>query len=340
MVLSKKFVIVKHFEGKPKSSDLALVEELLPLVKMGEFMIEAEYISIDPGMRQYSNLQAIGDVMFGLQLGKIVVSKNSKFPVGERIRGWYGWRTHTIIDPNKWEKHDFISEKPRVLPNFGELSPSIGLGILGMPGETAYFGLLEICQPKIGETLVVSGAAGAVGSHVGQIGKIKGLNVIGIAGSDEKCKWLVDELGFDYAINYKTQDLSEALKNAAPNGIDCYFDNVGGEISSAVIFQMNDFGRISVCGSISCYNSEPQISPMAKSIQFPIVCKQLKMEGFLVHRWENRYNESFVDNYKWIQENKLILRETIYQGFENTFQAFIGTLNGDNIGKTIVKLDS
>lgn len=207
-----------------------------------------------------------------------------------------------------------------------------------MPGNTAYFGLLEICKPKEGETMVVSGAAGAVGSLVGQIGKIKGLRVIGIAGTDDKCDWIVKDLGFDVAINYKTANLEEELKKAAPNGVDCYFDNVGGEISSVVLNQMNEFGRISVCGSISAYNADvanyPRVPDLAKLFNW----KQLRMEGFLVPRWTNRWMEGLKQMAEWIMQGKIKYEETVTEGFENMPAAFIGMLNGANTGKAIVKV--
>ncbi|XP_033221911.1 prostaglandin reductase 1-like [Belonocnema kinseyi] len=338
MVVAKKFIIAKHFEGEPKPSDLKLVEEELPPIKDGEILFETEYLSVDPYMRPYAVNFPIGSDMCGCQIAKIIESKHDKFPVGKRIRGYYGWRTHTIFNPDKWNPPGLLKEKPGLLPDLGDLSPSLGLGVLGMTGDTAYFGFLEICQPKSGETLVVSGAAGAVGSHVGQIGKIKGLKVIGIAGSDEKCSWLVKELGFDHAINYKTEDVAAALKKVAPDGIDCYFDNVGGDISSTVIYQMNNMGRVSVCGSISSYNSDPENIPRSKILQPALIFKQIKMEGFLVPRWTDRLDESFTQNKKWIREGKIKYRETVTEGFENIFQAFTGMLKGENTGKAVVKV--
>jgi prostaglandin reductase 1 len=204
-----------------------------------------------------------------------------------------------------------------------------------MPGNTAYFGFLEICQPKEGETVVVSTAAGAVGSLVGQIAKIKGCRVVGITGSDEKCKWLTNDLGFDAAINYKTADLKKELKAAAPKGIDCYFDNVGGEISQNVIEQMNLSGRISVCGAITGYNGqEVQVNAPQKNFVF----KQLKMEGFIVHRWANRWMEGVNQMLQWIKDGKIKFQETVTEGFENMPQAFMEMLNGKNTGKAVVKV--
>lgn len=240
-----------------------------------------------------------------------------------------GWRTHTIVNPEKMKINEFTP-----LPDFGKVPYSAGIGACGMPGNTAYFGLLEICQPKEGETVVVSGGAGAVGSLVGQIAKIKGCKVIGIAGSAEKCKWLEAECGFDKAINYKTDDIAKALKEAAPKGIDCYFDNVGGEISAAVIKQMNLFGRISVCGAISGYNDQQVTVPAPQS---NFVWNQLKMEGFIVHRWTDRWMEGVKQMLQWIKDGKIKYEETITEGFENMPQAFIDMLNGKNTGKAIVK---
>lgn len=185
-------------------------------------------------------------------LHRVIESKNANYPVGAHVCGSFGWRTHTVFNTNDGNN---LGMRPYVLPSLGNLPLSLGLGLLGMPGNTSYFGLLEICQPKAGEVVVVSGAAGAVGTIVGQIAKIKGCKVIGIAGSDDKCAWLTKELGFDHAINYKTEAVGELLKKYAPDGVDCYFDNVGGGLSSIVIEKMRDFGRISVCGSISSYNS-------------------------------------------------------------------------------------
>lgn len=204
-----------------------------------------------------------------------------------------------------------------------------------MPGNTAYFGFLEICKPKEGETVVVTAAAGAVGCLVGQIAKIKGCHVIGFAGTDEKCKLLESEFGFDKAINYKVGDMTEELKKAAPKGVDCYFDNVGGELSSIIIEKMNFFGRISVCGSISGYNDQKIMVPAP---QIAFIFKQLTMEGFLVTRWADRWMEGIIQMLKWLQEGKIKYRETITDGFQNQPQAFIDMLQGKNIGKAIVKV--
>lgn len=220
-------------------------------------MVQAEYLSVDPYMRAYMVRNKPGVTMIGGQVARIIESKHSKFPVGGYMVGSFGWRTHTVLNPEVQN-----AELPAyLLPPLGDLPVSLGIGSLGMPGNTAYFGFLELCKPKAGETVVVTGAAGAVGSLVGQIAKLKGCYVIGFAGSDDKCNWLTKELGFDKAINYKKGDMKSALKEAAPKGVDCYFDNVGGELSSVIIQQMNLHGRISVCGAISNYNLEYQDFP-------------------------------------------------------------------------------
>lgn len=227
-----------------------------------------------------------------------------------------------------------------------------------MPGNAAQFGLSEIIKPKAGEVIVISGAAGTVGSAVGQIAKARGLTVIGIAGSDDKCKWLTNDLGFDHAINYKTESVRDVLKQYAPQGVDAYFDNVGGEISSTVINQMRNFGRVASCGAISSYNLPPAQWPKATIIQPTFVAKQLKMEGFLVQRFFDKWFDAIADSKRLIEEGKLKYHETVVDGFNNmpqvsiyhsnsffwfltnyhiTSQAFIDMLEGKHFGKTVIK---
>lgn len=337
MVTCKKYVLVKHFQGEPKPTDLKIVEEELPAIKENEILVEAEYLSVDPYMRPYVARYPAGITMIGSQVAKIIESNSPNYPVGKRVVGSLGWRTHTIINV-KDQKKDMLNSVPYILPEIGDLPSSLGLGVLGMPGNTAYFGLLDICKPKAGEILVVSGAAGAVGSLVGQIGKIKGLTVIGIAGSDDKCEWLKKECNFDHTINYKTQNVGTELKKLAPNGVDCYFDNVGGDISTTVMYQMKLFGRVSVCGSISSYNADVNAQPKTTILQPAIVFNQLKIEGFIVSRWADKWQEGISQNLQWIQEGKLKYRETVTHGFENMFNAFSGMLKGENTGKAIVKV--
>jgi prostaglandin reductase 1 len=262
---------------------------------------------------------------------RVTDTKNDDFPKGTIVFAQVGWRTHTIVNPSK------IGGKPNLyaLPDFDGLPVSLGVGCLGMPGNTAYFGFLEICQPKAGETVVVTGAAGAVGSIVGQIAKAKGCRVVGFAGSDDKCKWLEDELGFDKAINYKSGEIAKALKEAAPKGVDCYFDNVGGELSATILSQMNLFGRISVCGAISGYNDQEIQVPAPQKF---FVFQQLKMEGFIVNRWAERWSEGIEEVAKMVHSGKVKYHETITLGFEKMPQAFIEMLRGKNTGKAVVKV--
>ena len=332
MVKARKYVIKQNFQGFPKNEDFEIVEYELPALKNGEILVKTEWVSVDPYMRAYSSRYKAPYDQFGFQVALVEDSKDPRFPVGTRVVSHKGWCDYTIIDTN-----DTKGEMGKIykLPNLKGLSNSLGVGAVGMPGATAYFGFLEICQPKSGETVVVSGAAGAVGSLVGQIAKIKGCKVIGFAGSDDKVKWL-EEIGFDKAINYKTADIAAALKEAAPKGVDCYFDNVGGDLSSTIINQMNDYGRVSVCGAISSYN-EANL-PKAPILQPSLVFHQLKIEGFLVWRWLDRFPEAFAEIIKWIQSGQLVPREHITEGFENIPNAFLGMLKGENVGKAVIKL--
>ncbi|XP_049873137.1 prostaglandin reductase 1-like [Pectinophora gossypiella] len=338
MVLAKKYVVVTPFVGEPKKSDFDIVQEHLPALKDGEFLAEAAYLSVDPYQRMKIG-NAFPCDMIGGQVARITESKNKDYPAGSWIMGHLGWRTHTIVNPEEDAKR--CAQKPFLyrLPDFGDLPVSLGLGVCGRVGNSAYFGFTQICQPKPGETVVVSGAAGAVGSHVGQIAKILGCKVIGFAGTDDKCEWLVKELGFNYAGNYKTVDIAQFLKESAPEGVDCYFDNVGGELSSVVISQMNQYGRIAVCGAISSYNETIAEKRRATMLQPFIVGKQLKIEGFQVNRFAERTQEGVIQNLQWVKEGKLKYKEHIFDGFESAADAFIGLFRGVNTGKTLVKVN-
>lgn len=278
MIKVRKYVLARKLAGEIKSSDFEVQEEeIKPNLKNGgimklvyfssryllfieyisfsiisEIFVEAEYLSIDAGLRVYFNSLNIGDTLIGFQVAKILDSKNPKFPVGSHICGSLGWTTHSIFNPNEIKQ----PVKPYLLPNFGKLSSSLALGVLGLSGNTAYFGFNEILTPKKGEVVVVSTAAGGVGTHVVQLAQIAGCHVIGLTGSNEKVEWLKNELNIDAAINYKDKDWVKQLRNAAPNGIDCYFDNVGGDLSTRIISQMRLYGRIAVCGSTSVYNTD------------------------------------------------------------------------------------
>ncbi|KAG7270327.1 hypothetical protein CRUP_007028 [Coryphaenoides rupestris] len=329
MVQAKAWILIKHFEGFPKDSNFELKLEQLPEPKDGEVLLEAVFLSVDPYMRPFSRVRMNeGEVMIGTQVAKVVQSNNPAFPVGSHVVGRCGWRTHTVCDTT-----DLI---PIMVDWPEDVSLSLALGAIGMPGLTALYGIEEVLGLQAGETLLVNAAAGAVGSMVGQIAKIKGCQVVGSAGSDAKVAFL-KELGFDQTINYKSVDsLDQALREAAPDGYDCYFENVGGPFSSVALQQMKNFGRIAVCGCISLYNdTTPQTGPYP---HLTMIFKQLKMEGFIQSRWEHKHPESLKRLMAWMKEGKLQCREHITEGFDNMPAAFMGMLQGDNIGKAIIKV--
>jgi NADPH-dependent curcumin reductase CurA len=274
----------------------------------------------------YARPVAIGEVMTGGAVAFVVESEDPKFRAGDAVVGMLGWQEYAVVQGRELRKID---------PSFAPISTA--LGVLGMPGLTAYFGLLDICDPQRGDTVVVSGAAGAVGMLVGQIAKIKGCRVVGVAGSDAKISWLLDELGFDAALNYKTAvDLHAKLKEPCPDGIDVYFDNVGGAISDAVVRLINARARISVCGQISQYNLEkPEVGPRWLD---QLIVKQVKMQGFLVSGYAERFPEGLKQLATWLKQGKLKYREDVAQGIEAAPQAFIGMLQGKNQGKQLVQL--
>merc|ERR1719175_89865 len=255
------------------------------------------------------------DPMIGSSVAVVEESKNPKYPKGSTIVILAGWVERGIVDPDNMGKNSPGNTLGGVMPapDLGPMSKSLLLGACGMPGNTAYFGFLELCEPKAGETVVVSGAAGAVGSLVGQIAKVKGCKVIGFAGSEEKCSILTDQLGFDVAINYNKQNVKSALRRAAPKGVNCYFDNVGGAISQAVLVNMAMYGRVAVCGAITGYNdTSPTLLP---ALQPLFVSFQIKMEGFFVWRWlhNGRWDEGLEQLASWVREGKLQSKETVVE---------------------------
>ncbi|XP_030285910.1 prostaglandin reductase 1-like [Sparus aurata] len=327
MVQAKTWTLVKHFDGFPKDSDFKLKVVDLPALKNGEVLLEAVFLSVDPYMRPFSRAQMKeGDVMIGTQVAKVLQSKNPAFPVGSHVVSGAGWRTHTVSDG---------ADLTPIIPNWSKDVPlSLALGTIGMPGLTALFGIEEVLGLQKGETLLVNAAAGAVGTVVGQIAKIKGCKVVGSAGSNAKVAYL-KELGFDEAFNYKTVgSLDEALKKASPEGYDCFFENVGDPFWTAALEQMKLYGRIAVCGGIATYNDTPP-----KSGPYPhltMIFKQLKVEGFMQSRWEHKHPESLKRLMGWVKEGKLKYREHVTKGFDNMPAAFMGLLQGENIGKAVI----
>ncbi len=330
---NRQFVLASRPAGLPEESNFKLIETPIPELKDGEFLARAMYISVDPYMRgrisqarSYAAGVEIGGLMVAGGVARVVDSKNANFAVGDVVDVYMGWQEYVISNGRGIRKLD------------ASLAPvSTALGVLGMTGMTAYFGLLDVCNPKPGETVVVSGAAGAVGSLVGQIAKIKGCKTVGIAGGDDKCEWILKDCGYDAAFNYKTTDNYGAkLKELCPNGIDVYFDNVGGAITDAVFMQINTFARMSICGQISQYNNaKPDLGPRLLGM---LIVARAKAQGFLVTDYMQRFGEGLAEMSGWLREGKLKYREDIVEGFENLPKAFIGLFHGENTGKRIVKV--
>jgi hypothetical protein len=299
--------------------------------KDGEILVKNLWLSLDPYMRgrmndtkSYAAKQEIGEVMIGGAVGEVVESRNPKFAVGDKVVGMLGWQQYGCSNGVGLNKIDA-----------GGAPMSAFLGVLGMPGVTAWVGLLDICQPKAGETVVVSAASGAVGSVVGQIAKLKGCRAVGIAGGKAKCDYVMNELGFDACIDYKAGRLNDDLKAATPKGIDCYFENVGGEILDAVLKQMNAFSRIAVCGLISQYNATEAYG--VKTFQ-SILTNRIKVQGFIVSDRMELWAKALPELIGWVAGGKIKYRETVAHGLENAPKAFIGLLKGENFGKQLVKL--
>jgi NADPH-dependent curcumin reductase CurA len=331
--VNRQFVLASRPTGIPEESNFKLIETPIPDLKDGEFLARAMYLSVDPYMRgrisqakSYAAGVEIGGVMVAGGVARVVQSKNPNFAVGDIVDPYMGWQEYVVSSGRGLRKLD-----PKVAP------VSTALGVLGMTGMTAYFGLLDVCHPKPGETVVVSGAAGAVGSIVGQIAKIKGCRTIGIAGGDDKVDWILKDCGYDAAFNYKTtENYGAKLKELCPNGIDVYFDNVGGAITDAVFMQINTFARLSICGQISQYNNaKPEMGPRLLGM---LIVARAKVQGFLVSDYMPRFGEGLAEMSTWLREGKLKHREDIIDGFENLPKAFIGLFHGENIGKRMVKV--
>nr|WP_294899210.1 NADP-dependent oxidoreductase [uncultured Pedobacter sp.] len=331
--MNKIILLNKRPTGKPVISDFKFTEEPQPSPKEGEVLLKTLYVSVDPYLRgrmsdekSYIPPFQLNEPVQSSVIAEVTESKNSDFKVGDLVSGILAWKQFQTNNGKSLNKIDKQTDKP-----------SAYLGILGMTGLTAYLGLIEIGKPKAGETLVVSGAAGAVGSVVGQIGKILGCRVVGIAGGDEKVNMLKNKFGFDAGIDYKnTADMQKAVKDATPNSVDIYFDNVGGEIADAVLANINKFGRVPVCGAISSYNAtEVLTGPRLQSI---LIKNSVLMQGFIVGNYAEKFPEAIKQLSQWLKEGKLKYAETIVDGFDNIPQAFIDLFDGKNEGKMIVKV--
>jgi NADPH-dependent curcumin reductase CurA len=330
---NRKIYFKSRPTGMPDESNFEMIVDKVPEIKEGEVLIRTLYLSVDPYMRgrmsdakSYAEPYKVGEPFKGGIVGKVVESQNAKFQTGQFVEGILDWAEYNVSDGKGIRK---------VNPEWGPVSTA--LHVLGMPGLTAYFGLMYIGQPKEGETVVVSGASGAVGTIVGQIAKLKGCRVVGIAGGDDKCAFLTNELGFDAAINYKTtENLRKALKEACPNGVDVYFDNVGGAVSDAVMARINFQSRTVICGQISQYNLEkPEMGPRVAG---QLLTTSSLMKGFIVSDYAEHNKEGLIQLSQWVREGKIRYRENIVEGFENTVDAFLGLFRGDNIGKQLVKV--
>jgi len=318
-------------EGEPTLDSFDMREVDRPTPRFGELLVRVHYLSVDPYMRgrmrageSYAEPWAVGDPLQGGVVGEVIESESDQFEAGELVTGRGTWAEYSVLDAD---------DAAPVDPSVADL-PAY-LGTLGMPGRTAYFGLLDVGEPRPGDTVVVSGAAGAVGSTVGQIAELNGCRVVGFAGTDEKTAWLTDDLGFDAAINYKTtDDYRAALDDAAPGGVDVYFDNVGGPITDAVFTKLNVDARVAVCGQIAHYNDErvptgPRKLPL-------LIASRATVEGLLVSDYATRFDAAREQLEAWVESGELDHRETVVEGLENAPDAFLGLFSGDNVGKQVV----
>jgi NADPH:quinone reductase len=329
---TKQIVLTVRPIGTPTNNNFKFENIVLPEIQTGEVLLKGLYYSVDPYMRGRMNDSKsyvppfkTGQPIEGSVVASVVDSKSDNFNKGDLVTGMLPWRNDIVASEKSLHKIDL---------SLGHAS--YFLDILGMTGLTAYFGLLHIGKPKAGETVVISGAAGAVGIAAGQIAKLNDCRVIGIAGSDEKTKLLKEEYGFNGAVNYKTtKDMNEAIASLCPKGVDVYFDNVGGDISDAVINNINFHARIVLCGQISLYNSEE--TPMGPRLQPLLLTRSALMQGFIVSNYQNEFAEGMQQLAKWVKSGELKFTETIIDGFDNLPSAFLGLFRGENTGKMIVK---
>jgi NADPH-dependent curcumin reductase CurA len=332
---AKRVVLVSRPVGEPKPSNFRVEEYALPAPGEGQVLLRTIWLSLDPYMRgrmsdgpSYATPVPIGGVMEGGTVSEVVASNNPAFAKGDIVLSRAGWQTHALSDGKGLTKID-----PKLAPI------STAVGVLGMPGMTAYVGLLEIGKPQPGETVVVAAASGAVGSAVGQIAKIKGARAVGIAGGKEKCDYVKNELGFDDCLDHRDPDLAAKLKDACPKGIDVYFENVGGAVFEAVFPLLNTFARVPVCGLIAQYNdTEAKVPKWASSMMRAILTKRMTIRGFIVSDFAARHADFLRDMSQWVREGKVKHREFVTEGLERAPAAFMGLLKGANFGKQLVRV--
>jgi NADPH-dependent curcumin reductase len=335
--INRKIVLASRPEGAPQLSNFRLEENPAPQPNDGELLLRTLWLSLDPYMRgrmsaarSYAKPVEVGEPMVGGTVNEVMESRHPEFKPGDVVLGYAGWQDYAVSNGAGLRKLD-----ARRAPI------STALGVLGMPGMTAYTGLLTIGQPKPGETVVVAAATGPVGSLVGQIAKIKGCRAVGIAGGKEKCRYLIDELGFDAAVDHRTKNFAEELKAACPKGIDVYFENVGGVVWDAVFPLLNDFARIPVCGLIAQYNMTelPPGPDRTPQLFRQVLTKRLTIRGFIVSDFAAQAEAFARDVSTWLQQGKIKYKEDVVEGLENAPQAFLGLLQGKNFGKLLVRVN-
>jgi NADPH-dependent curcumin reductase CurA len=331
-----KMVLAKRPLGEPGDECFRLINEEVPPLGPGQILVKVIWLSLDPYMRgrmndvkSYAKPLEIGDVMTGESAGIVLDSRSERFKAGDYVTAHMGWQTLIVAD----------DDEPRLMKvDLQNGSLSAHLGVVGMPGRTAYFGLLEVGKPRSGETLVVAAASGAVGSVVGQIARLLGLRVVGIAGGQDKCSYVKDELGFDECIDYKAGDLAENLRQACPDGIDIYFENVGGDVTRAVVPLLNAGARVPICGYISNYNAE-DITKVETPFHILKSAQHVpEHRFFVVTEWQDQWQRATEQLGAWVSEGKIKYRESIGEGLENAPELFRGLLKGKNFGKQLVKI--
>ena len=331
--LNRQFLLAQRPQGLPSRETFSYVETSIGEPGPGQILVKNQYLSLDPAMRGWMNDAksyippvGLGEVMRALGVGQVIASQNPAFAVGDYVNGALGVQDYFLGEPKGFYKVD-PSRAP--LPLY--------LSALGMTGMTAYFALLDVGQPKAGETVVISGAAGAVGSIAGQIAKLKGCRVVGIAGGADKCKFLIDELGFDGAIDYKNEDVIAGLKRECPKGVDVYFDNVGGDILDAVLTRLAFKARVVICGAISQYNNKQAVKGPANYLN--LLVHSARMEGMVVMTYAPRFAEAAAQLGDWLASGKLKSKEDLVQGLQTFPQSLLKLFSGENVGKLVLKLD-
>ncbi len=335
LAVNRRIVLAARPSAAVGPEHFRIEETAVPVPAAGQVLLRTMFLSLDPYMRgrmndapSYAPCVQIGAVMTGGAVSQVVASRHPAFQPGDRVMGYTGWQDYALSDSSG------LTPLPAEMAR-----PSLSLGVLGMPGFTAYMGLMDIGQPKAGETVVVAAASGAVGAVVGQIAKIQGCRVVGIAGGGEKCRFVVDELGFDACLDRRAPDFPAQLAAACPRGIDVYFENVGGAVFDAVLPLLNTHARVPVCGLISLYSGgETNSTDRLPALTRALLVKRIRMQGFIIFDYEGRQPEFLGPMRQWLAEGKVKFREDIVDGLENAPQAFMGLLKGENFGKLVVRV--